>query len=128
MLKHVLAWFPMVLIAIVNGAFRQGVLVGWFSNLGAHQVSCLTAIFLFWGYTWVIGRLWPLPSARQALAVGFVWLLLTITFEFGFGHYVLGHPWERLLQEYNLSAGRLWVLVLLAVFLLPWIVYKKPRS
>ena len=33
-------------------------------------------------------------------------------FELGFGHWVAGHPWSRLLADYDLLAGRIWVLVL----------------
>jgi hypothetical protein len=29
-------------------------------------------------------------------------------FEFLVGHYVMGHPWSRLLHDYNILAGRLW--------------------
>lgn len=41
----------------------------------------------------------------KALAIGCIWLMLTPSFEFLFGHYVMGHPWSRLLYDYNLFAG-----------------------
>ena len=58
------------------------------------------------------------------MTIGLVWFLLTVAFEFTFGHYVAHHSWGKLFQDYNLLAGRLWVLVLLAVALLPIIVFK----
>jgi hypothetical protein len=42
-----------------------------------------------------------------------------MAFEFGFGRLVMGHPWSRLLRDYNVFAGRLWGLVLLVVLLMP---------
>jgi hypothetical protein len=123
-LKYSFAWIPMVFIAILNGIFRESVLVKNLSELRAHQLSCLTGILLFFGYTWLVSLKWPLESTRQALIIGVVWLLLTVAFEFSFGHYVAHHSWARLLQDYNILAGRLWVLVLLAVTLLPLIVFK----
>jgi len=42
-----------------------------------------------------------------------MWTAMTVCFEFGFFHFVAGVPWEKLLADYNLFAGRLWVLVLL---------------
>jgi hypothetical protein len=68
--------------------------------------------------------MWPLESSQQALAVGIIWLCLTVAFEFLFGHYVANHPWSRLIQDYNLLSGRLWALVLLAVAAAPYVVYK----
>lgn len=123
-LKYALAWIPMVFIAILNGLFRESVLAKTFTELRAHQVSCLTGVLLFFGYTWLISFAWPLQSGKQAISVGLVWLILTVAFEFVFGHYVVGHSWERLSQDYNIFVGRLWVFVLLAVALLPIIVFK----
>jgi hypothetical protein len=114
----------MVFIAILNGMLREFAFARRLSELRAHQLSCVTGVLLFFGYTWVISLKWPVESTRQALAVGIVWLLLTVAFEFVFGHYVVQHPWERLFQDYNIFAGRLWILVLLAVAFLPVIVFK----
>jgi hypothetical protein len=118
------AWIPMVFIAILNSIFRESVLAKTLSELRAHQLSCLTGVLLFWGYTWLISLKWPLESTRQALVVGVVWLLLTVAFEFSFGHYVAHHSWEKLFQDYNILAGRLWVFVLLGVAFLPIMVFK----
>ncbi|MDH3406474.1 MAG: hypothetical protein OEM48_05995, partial [Gammaproteobacteria bacterium] len=75
-------------------------------------------------YIWVIVRSWIPTSARQAVAIGMVWLGLTVTFEFLFGHFVAGHSWLRLLQDYNLLAGRVWILLLFWVAVAPYIFYR----
>ncbi|MEW6447103.1 MAG: hypothetical protein AB1426_03305, partial [Bacillota bacterium] len=56
--------------------------------------------------------------------IGLIWLVLTVAFEFGFGHFVMGHSWSRLLHDYNLLKGRLWVLVLLWVAIAPYVFYR----
>lgn len=114
----------MVFIAILNGMFRESVLAKMVSELRTHQLSCLTGILFFFGYTWLLSLQWPLESTRRALTIGLVWLLLTVAFELCFGHYMAHHSWRRLFQDYNVLAGRLWVLVLLVVALLPLIVFK----
>lgn len=35
-------------------------------------------------------------SVKHAFLIGLIWLCLTIFFEFGFGHYVIGNSWEKL--------------------------------
>ena len=114
----------MVFLAILNGIFRESVLAERLSDLRAHQLSCLTGLLLFFAYTWLLSLRWPLESASQALIIGVIWLVLTVAFEFSFGHYVAHHSWGRLFQDYNLMAGRLWVLVLLGVAFLPLIVFE----
>ena len=123
-LKYTTAWIPMVFIAITNGVLRQYVYGRWMKELSAHQLSSLTAVILFYLYTWILGKKWPLESPRQAVAVGIIWLCLTVAFEFLFGHYVANHPLSRLIQDYDLLSGRLWALVLLAVTAAPYLVYK----
>jgi hypothetical protein len=127
-LRYTLAWVLMVFIAIGNAMVREFGYGKHMSELRAHQVSSVTGIVLFAGYTRLLSLLWPLESARQAVAVGLIWLALTVAFEFLFGHYVAKHSWKRLLRDYNLVEGRLWLLVLLAVSVLPYVVYVAART
>ena len=53
-LKYSLAWIPMVFIAILNGIFREAALSKRLSELRAHQLSYLTGLLLFFGYTWLL--------------------------------------------------------------------------
>jgi hypothetical protein len=55
------------------------------------------------------------------------WLVLTVIFEFLFGHFVMGHPWSSLFHDYNLLAGRVWVLVLIWIAAAPSIFYRIQR-
>jgi hypothetical protein len=122
--KYLLAWLGLPVIGIVNGAIRQFLYRDALGDLAAHQLSTVTGILLFGLYIWLLSRWWPLPSARAAITVGLLWLVLTIGFEFIFGHYVVGNSWERLLADYNLLAGRVWVLVLIWITIAPYIFYR----
>ncbi len=57
-----------------------------------------------------------------ATAVGGLWALLTLGFEFGFGHSVRGTSWAELLADYDVSRGRIWVLVPIATAAAPALV------
>ncbi|MFZ5898149.1 MAG: hypothetical protein ACOYU7_03035 [Bacillota bacterium] len=124
MFRYVIAWVPMVLIAIFNGVLREMGYRKYLGELHAHQVSTLTAILLFGLYVWAIIRFWRPESSGQAIAIGVIWLGLTVAFEFLFGHFVMGHPWSRLLHDYNILAGRLWLLVLAWVTVAPYVFYR----
>jgi hypothetical protein len=60
----------------------------------------------------MLDRKWPLPTFRDALLIGLTWAVLTASFDFGFGHYVDREPWSELARDYDLSGGRVWILVL----------------
>jgi hypothetical protein len=123
-LKYTVCWIGLVVIAIVNGAIREKVYSQFMSELAAHQLSTVIGITLFGLYIMLLTRSLKIESSGEALAIGGIWLALTILFEFIFGHYVIGHPWSRLFHDYNLLKGRLWVLVLIWTAVAPYTFYK----
>jgi hypothetical protein len=124
MWRYMLAWVPMVFIAIVNGTLRQAWYGHYLGELRAHQLSTVTLMLLLGVYIWVVVRLWRPHAAAQALIIGVTWCALTVGFEFVFGHYLVGHPWRRLLEDYNIVAGRMWGIILLWVTLAPYVCYR----
>jgi len=122
--KYLIAWVPMLFIAIGNALFRETVFAPRFSELQAHQLSTATCIILFAVYIWALLRLFRPRSNGQAIAIGLIWLVLTVAFEFLFGRFVMGHPWNRLLNDYNLWNGRLWPILLLWVAVAPYLFHR----
>jgi hypothetical protein len=117
-------WILFIILAIVNGAIRTlvyGPVIG--DELLAHQISTVTAIIFFLAVMYVFFR-WTTAhyDKKDLLVIGVMWLGLTIGFEFIFGHYIMGHPWSRLLADYNICEGRVWGLVLLTVVVGPFFV------
>lgn len=122
--KYFLLWFPMIVIAIFNGALRQGIYITFIDNLSAHQLSAVSGILLFALYIWIITGKWKIKSSKESVQIGLMWLLMTIVFEFLFGHFIMGHTWEKLLYDYNILEGRLWIIVLIWVTISPFIFYR----
>ncbi|HUL52453.1 MAG TPA: hypothetical protein VLT83_03480 [Opitutaceae bacterium] len=123
-LVYTLAWVPMVFIAIANGVARDRGYKRYVTELRAHQISTLTGAVLFTIYTWALSLRWPPTSAAQAIAIGVIWFLLTVAFELLFGHFVAKFTWRRLWMDYNLLRGRVWVLMLVWLLVLPYVVYR----
>jgi hypothetical protein len=128
MWKYVVAWAPMVVIAVANGAVREAWYGRYVTELRAHQISTGSGLLLLGAYIWVVIRLWPPESPTEAIVVGLIWLILTIAFEFLFGHYVAGHSWSRLFRDYNVVAGRVWTLVVVWVAVAPYVVLRLQRQ
>lgn len=121
--KYLVAWFPGVLIAIGNGTIRQFWYRQFLGELQAHQLSVASFVLLFGVYVWFVTRWLRLSSVREAVHLGVFWLIVTVAFEFLFGHFVMGHSWERLFHDYNIGEGRLWVVVLLWETIAPALFY-----
>jgi hypothetical protein len=122
--KYVIGWLPLMVIGILNGVLRQEGYSKYVGELTAHQISTLTGIILMGLFIWWLTGVWQIPSPGQAVAIGFIWLGMTVAFEFLFGHYIAGHSWKRLFHDYNLLEGRVWALVLIWITLAPLVFYK----
>ena len=124
MLRYILAWVPMILLGIFNGTLREVTYGKRLSELRAHQISTVIGILLFGIYVWGVLPLLGIESFQAAFLVGAIWLGLTIGFEFLFGHYIAKQPWSKLLGDYNLLAGRVWLFVLLWIAVSPVVFYR----
>src|SRR4030067_1482629 len=120
LLQIFLIWLAMSVLAVINGTIRVVIFQKFVNLQTAHVISCITGIALIQTVIYFYLKLRNF-AVHQLLIIGLIWLGLTIAFEFGFGHYVMGHSWEKLLSDYNLLKGRLWSVVLLSVLLGPLI-------
>ncbi len=128
LIRYVLAWFLLLVIAFANGALRQITFGKAMSELHAHQLSTLIGSVLIGVAVWFIIRTWPPSSSRQAVTIGVTWLSLTILFEFFMGLAVAGRPLLQVLHDYNVLAGRVWVLFLIWITVAPWLFYRLQRK
>ncbi len=110
-------WFVFVVLAIINGAIRNSVYQPKVGEHKGHVISSVIAVCYILVVTYFFVNFIKFSTTLIDLfLVGLFWVTITVFFEFGFGHYVVGHSWSRLLSDYNLMKGRLWILVLLTTF------------
>ena len=126
MIKYFLLWFPMLLLAMANGMLRDLGYSKYTGQLLAHQISTITLIIFFAFYVQYTIRKFPPSSPSQALLIGLFWLVLTLCFEFGFGLY-RGRSRAMLLEDYNLLAGRIWILIPIWILIAPSLFYSIHR-
>lgn len=119
LLRSTLVWLAILAAAIGNGGIRVRWLISRFGEQSGHVLSTLSlciailvASFLSMGW---IGT----ATRGDALRVGLLWLALTLAFEFLGGHFLFGAPWSRLLADYDVFRGRVWILVLITTALAP---------
>jgi hypothetical protein len=122
--RTIITWLALVVLAILNGGVREAVLVPPLGLATAHFVSTILLCGLILAVSW-FATPWIGPStARAALVVGSIWLLMTLGFEFLAGHFLFRKAWPVLLADYNLLAGRVWVFVPVVTLLAPLLAWK----
>jgi len=110
-------WLVFVILAIINGTIRNSMYRPKLGKHKGHVISSIVAVCYILVVTYFfVDSIKVSVTLTDLLLVGMFWVTLTVLFEFGFGHYVVGHSWAHLLSDYNLIKGRLWSLVLLSTF------------
>ena len=116
-------WFILVVAAILNGAFRESFITSKVGEQVGHVISTVIFICVILVVTYLfLSNLKINYTKTDLLLIGALWLILTILFEFVFGHYVMGHSWNRLFADYNILKGRVWSFVLLTTFIAPLLI------
>ncbi len=115
-------WGIMALAAMLNGAFREIALARLLGEAAAGALSAVTlSLLIFIIIDTFLARLADPVSRRELLALGAFWTVLGNLLEVSLGLWVAGLPLSVFLQEYNIFAGRLLILVWLTTLLGPYV-------
>ncbi len=106
-------------VAFANGALRELLLSPRIGSKFGHVMStislCAAIVLIAWiSMPWIGPR-----TAVETWKIGGVWLALTLAFEFLAGHFLCGNSWAKLLADYNVAKGRIWIFVPIITLLAP---------
>jgi len=122
--RSLVVWLLLIVAEIVHGVLRAILLVPMVGEFRSNQIgvftgSAIIALIAFFTLRWI-----GATRSRSLFLVGSIWLALTVTFEIGFGRFVVDLSWERLVADYNIVKGGLMPLGLLVLFFSPVIASK----
>ena len=118
--KSIAVWLVIVIAAIFNGAIREKLLIPFIGSYISLPLSGITLSALVFIITYVAIPIFGNVKSGVYLLVGVFWILLTLAFEYLFGHYVMGTPWHEINQVFTLLNGNLFIIVLIVTALSPW--------
>ena len=90
----------------------------------SNQIGVFTGSVIILVIALVFVRWIGVSRTIDLLAVGLLWLVLTLAFEILFGRFVVGASWERLAADYNVLEGGLLPFGMLVLMLSPLIAGK----
>ena len=121
--RAILTWLLFIPIVFMNAAVRELVYKPFTGELLAHQVSTITGSVAFFLLAFFLLRhyMYNTPN-NKLLLIGLMWVALTIVFEFGLGIFVTGASWNKMLNDYNIGQGRIWIFFLVIILITPFII------
>ncbi len=111
-------WLLIAVVESIHGVLRQLFLVPAIGDLPSRQLGVFVGSALILLIAGLTARWLGAVTLRAQLAVGALWVVLIVIFEFGLGA-VLGYRCERMLADYQPSQGGLMGLGLVVLFLAP---------
>lgn len=112
-------WVLMAIVAILNGGFREVVLIPRVGDYPGHVLSTALLVVVILIVSFVYFWWTPIEYTQvELLLVGILWTVLTVGFEFLVG-YVEGTPISVTLGQYDVFAGQVWIAVPLTLLVSP---------
>ncbi len=121
LIRAFLVWLVIIAAETVHGILRGVLLVPIVGDLPARQIGVLIGSLLIFAVAYLFIRWMAAQTKLQFLAVGLLWVVLTILFEIGLGRLVLGLPWERITEDYDVTRGGFLGVGLLFMAAAPWL-------
>ncbi|HQZ83851.1 MAG TPA: hypothetical protein PLR83_11575 [Pyrinomonadaceae bacterium] len=126
LIKATIIWLVILVFAVMNGILREAVLLPAFGRPLGFIVSGIilgSLIFAaaYFSLPWIDAN-----GTNQLFLIGFLWLMLTLAFEFSFG-LARGVRLDEILSAYSFKDGNIWPLVLLVTFFAPWLAAEVRR-
>ena len=123
-LKASIIWFVIALLAIANGLLRESLLVSTFGQSIALPISGMLLSLIIFIVTYLSFPLFGKHTFLTYFLIGLQWVLMTLMFEFLFGHYVMEKSWSDIMEVFNITKGNLFSIVLIVSLFSPLLVAK----
>ena len=122
--RHVFAralgvWFVLIAVEFAHGILRTIFLVPVVGDLRARQIGVFTGSILILAVVYLLVPWLQAVETKCLILVGVLWVVLTVTFEFTFGHFVFRRSWKDLASDYNILRGGFLLLGLVVLLFAP---------
>lgn len=114
-----LVWLIIIFAEAVHGTLRGLFLAPLVGDFKARQIAVFSGTVIIFIIALLTVKWIKADRLPQLVAVGFIWLLCTVVFEFSLGYYILNFPWERMISDYNMAEGGLLPIGLFMMTLTP---------
>ena len=126
-LRAFAVWLLIAAAEVVHGILRMQYLRPLVGDLRARQIAIISGSLIILAIAYLTRRFVRAQGSGQLIAVGLFWALLMVSFDLGFGRYVIGYSWSRLLLDFDPTRGGFMLAGLAVMVLAPWLTAGRRR-
>jgi hypothetical protein len=123
-LRACVVWLVLALAEVAQGYLRVRWLNRRVGDRRARQIGVGTGSAIVLALAWATAPWIGIDDETSAWTVGMLWLALMLALDVGFGRWVFHASWARILEEFDLSRGRLLLLRMAVVLVAPWLFWR----
>lgn len=112
-------WIVIMLAETVHGIARRLLLEPLVGDFRARQIGVFVGSAIIFAIAFVFVRWLKGWRPMDYLAVGFLWVVMTVGFEMFLGRVLMQASWERIWSDYDIGGGGLMLFGLLFMFFSP---------
>lgn len=98
-------WLVLIAIEVIHGTLRSIFLVPVVGDFRSRQIGVFSGSILIFAVTYLLVPTLRTTEKKPLIQIGALWLVLTLAFEFSFGHFVFGRSWADLGSDYDIFHG-----------------------
>lgn len=117
-------WLIIAVLAVGNGLFRESVLVPGIGHSLALPLSGIILSAIVFVVTYFSFSFFGRQNALGYVLIGAQWVVMTLLFEFGSGHYLLDRSLSEIVQVFDVMQGDFFLVVLAVSLFSPLLVAK----
>ena len=107
LLRAIAIWLVLMAAEVAHGIARTLFLAPIVGDFRARQAAVFSGSLLILVIATLTIRWMRAGTTRRLLAIGMLWVVLTLAFEVVLGRFVLGYSSARLVSDYNIREGGL---------------------
>lgn len=123
-LRGFAVWLIIIFAESLHGIARVIFLEPQIGDFRARQIAVFTGILIIFTISYLLIGWLRATNNFQLIAIGFLWFVLTLSFEISLGRFVMRVSWERVFSDYNIFKGGLLPIGLLFLLFSPLIAAK----
>ncbi len=128
LLKAFLVWILIAAAEVLQGILRVRFLNRRVGDHRARQIGVFTGSAIILVIAWLLVPWFGASTVRQSFGIGFMWLVLMLAFDIGFGRLAFRASWERIAADFDFRKGGLLAIGMVVLFLAPFLTAKLRGS
>ncbi len=99
--RAIAVWLVLIAVEFIHGIVRAIFLVPVVGDFRSRQIGVFTGSLLILLVAYICVPWVRVRTTRALIQVGILWFMLTVAFEFSFGHFVFRRSWQDLASDYD---------------------------